>query len=212
MAEKYEAHEQGRYKPLTPSRPLPPDNWPYPRHPNNGNDPLYGIKSPKFERHIYLMRDQIMYDIEAQIAILNTARRKETGEEDDKLDSATTTYQSLFFRWIEKHIGIAKGVMSAFVLERFKTKDINTVKNKDEIDIELLMPEWYDDTVFQQLTQAIQDYVVNATLFEFFAITLTSKDPVTVDKRQLANEALEDVRKYVNAAKPGRIKKPFKPF
>lgn len=210
--DKYILHEQGKYKPLTPQNPLPDDNWPYPRHPNNGNDRLYGIKSPKFQRHIFLLRDQIFYDIEAQIAILNTARRKENGEEDDRLDSATTTYQSLFYRWIEKHIGIAKGVMSAFVLEKFKTKDMNSVKDKEEVDIELLMPEWYDDTVFEQLTQSIQDYVVNATLFEFFSLTLTSKDPVTVDKKGLADEALMNVRKYVNAAKPGRVKKPFKPF
>lgn len=210
--DKYILHEQGKYKPLTTQNPLPDDNWPYPRHPNNGNDRLYGIKSPKFQRHIFLLRDQIFYDIEAQIAILNTARRKENGEEDDRLDSATTTYQSLFYRWIEKHIGIAKGVMSAFVLEKFKTKDMNSVKDKEEVDIELLMPEWYDDTVFEQLTQSIQDYVVNATLFEFFSLTLTSKDPVTVDKKGLADEALMNVRKYVNAAKPGRVKKPFKPF
>jgi hypothetical protein len=210
--EKYKAHEQGRYKPLAPTRPLPDDNWPYPRHPNNGNDTLYGNKSPKFERHLYILKDQILYDIEAQIAIISSARRNEQGQEDDKLSSATTTYKTLFQRWIEKHIGIAKSTMSAFVLERFKTTSTNIVKNKDEVDIELLMPEWYDDTVFEQLTQAVQEYVVNATLFEFLTLTLTSKDPVTVDKKVIADETLNDIRKYVNAAKPGRIKKPFNPF
>jgi hypothetical protein len=74
------------------------------------------------------------------------------------------------------------------------------------------MPEWYDDTVFEQLTQAVQEYVVNATLFEFLTLTLTSKDPVTVDKKVIADETLNDIRKYVNAAKPGRIKKSFNPF
>ena len=69
------------------------------------------------------------------------------------------------------------------------------------------MPEFWDDTVFDQLTNAVHDYVVNATLYEYFTISLTSKDPVTVDKRQLMIEALSDVKKYVNAAKPGFIHK-----
>lgn len=192
--------------------PKPNDNWPYQRKPNNGNDPQYGIRSPKFERHLYIMRDQLMYDIDAQISIVAMSRRKEDGTEDDKFSSATTTFKAQFDRWITEAVGIAKGVMSAFVLEKFKTTDTNSVKDTDEDEITLLMPEWYDDTVFPQLTNAFHSYVVNHTLARFFALTLTSKDPVTVDKQQEELDALHDVKKYVNSNKPGTIHKIQKPF
>jgi hypothetical protein len=102
--------------------------------------------------------------------------------------------------------------MQAFVLEKFKITNMNSIKDNEEIDIELLMPEWWDDTAFDQLKDAVNDYIVNAILQEFFTLTLTSKDPVTVDKATLAADALADIRKHANASKPGSIRKPFKPF
>jgi len=206
---------QGGYRPIPMkghNPPLPPDNWPYHHHPDTPHDPEFGLKNPKFERHIFIGRDQIFYDLDAQIQMLATSRRKDDGTEDDKLTNATTTFKDMFYRWIDKHIGLAKGKMSAFVLERFKTSNMNSIKDNEEVDIELLMPVWWDDTTFDQLTNAVHDYIVNAVLQEYFTIALTSKDPVTVDKASLAADSLSDIRKYANASKPGWIRKPFKPF
>lgn len=206
---------QGNYHPIPIQGhrpPQPDDNWPYHNHPNNGNDPQYGIKNPKFERHIFISRDQIFYDIDAQIGMMNESRRKDDGTEDDTKTNATAKYQQQFYRWIDSHIGKAKSVMSAFVLEKFKTTKMNSISQKEEVDITLLFPEWYDDTVFDQLCSAVHDYVVNATLYEYFSLTLSAKDPVTLSKQEMTNDALGDVRKYVNASKPGTIRKPFKPF
>lgn len=199
-------NEKG-YRPFNINPPLPEENWPYHHHPDHPNDRQFTYKAPKFERHVFIRKDQVFFDLDSQLGILSLARKKQDGTEDDSLTNATTTYRQMFYRWIDKHIGIAKGVMSAFVLDRFKTTSMNSISDKDEIDIELLMPEFWDDTVFDQLTNAVHDYVVNATLYEYFTISLTSKDPVTVDKRQLMIEALSDVKKYVNAAKPGFIHK-----
>jgi hypothetical protein len=199
-------NEKG-YKPFNINPPLPEENWPYHHHPVHPNDRQFTYKAPKFERHVFIRKDQVFFDLDSQLAILSLARKKQDGTEDESLSNATTAYRQMFYRWIDKHIGIAKGVMSAFVLDRFKTTSMNSISDKDEIDIELLMPEFWDDTVFDQLTNAVHDYVVNATLYEYFTISLTSKDPVTVDKRQLMIEALSDVKKYVNAAKPGFIHK-----
>ena len=85
-------------------------------------------------------------------------------------------------------------------------------RNADEVDITLLVPEWYDDTTFQQLCDKVHEYVVNATMSEYCIMRLTSKDPVTVDKLQLAEEAKNEIRKLVNMSKPNTISKPFKPF
>ena len=199
-------NEKG-YKPFNINPPLPEENWPYRHHPDHPNDRQFTYKAPKFERHVFIRKDQVFFDLDSQLGILSLARKKQDGTEDESLTNATTAYRQMFYRWIDKHIGIAKGVMSAFVLDRFKTTSMNSISDKDEIDIELLMPEFWDDTVFDQLTNAVHDYVVNATLYEYFTISLTSKDPVTVDKRQLMIEALSDVKKYVNAAKPGFIEK-----
>ena len=215
-------NKQGNYKPIPVKGfrpPQPPDNWPYEGKPNTPYDPQFGIKNPKNERHIFIDRDQIFYDLDAQIAIMSKARRKDDGTEDDAFSNATTMYQQQFYRWIDKHIGIAKSIMSAFVLEQSRSTKMNSISQDDEVDITLLMPEWYDDTTFEQLCQAVHDYVVNATLYEYFSISLIvpsrygmNQDPATLVKQQQMNDALNDVRKYVNASKPGRIRKPFKPF
>ena len=210
--DKVREHEQGKWKPIDFHRPDPDDNWPYRGKPRQGNDPQYGVKSPKFERHIFIRRDQIFFDIDAQLGMLSEARRKEDGTEDDTITNATTKYQQMFFRWIDRHIGEAKTTMSAFVLEKFRESAMNSIKDKDEVDITLLMPEWYDDTTWQQLCDKVHEFVVNATIADYCIMRLTSKDPVTVDKLQLAEEAKNEIRKLANMNKPNTISKPFKPF
>lgn len=208
----YRDHEHGKYKPVFPDEPLPNENWAYPRKPFSGNDKLYGYKGPKFERHIYIRKDQVFFDIETQLNILAKARKQEDGTENEILAGGAATYHDMFCRWIDKCIGTAKATMSAFVLENFQTAKMNSISQEDEIDIELRMPDFWDDTVFEQLCQAVHDYIVNETLHQFFIITLTSKDTVTFDKGLLANEALEHVQEYCNSAKPGFIKKSHNPF
>lgn len=206
---------QGAYKPIPLNgyrQPQPPDNWPYHNHPTTPHDPQFGIKNPKFERHIFISREQVFYDLDAQISMMNESRRKDDGTEDDTTANATTKYQQQFYRWIDSYIGKAKSVMSAFVLEKSSTSKMNSISQKEEVDITLLFPEWYDDTVFEQLCSAVHEYVVNATLYEYFSLTLSAKDPVTLSKQDMMNDALNDVRKYVNASKPGTVRKPFKPF
>lgn len=205
-------HEHGRYHPIIAGRPKPDDNWPYRHYPNTPHDPEYGIKNPKFERHIFIRRDQIMFDIDAQIGMLSEARKNQDGTEDDTLTNATEKYKQMFYRWIDAHIGEAKTVMSAFVLEKFQREAMNSIKDVEEVDITLLMPEWYDDTTFPQLTNAVHNYVVTATIFDYFSVRLSSKDPVTLDKKEQKNDALTEVKYLVNAAKPNRIVKIQKPF
>lgn len=207
--------EQGAYKPvpLKGSRPpQPDDNWPYRGQPRNGNDPQYGVKSPKFERHIFIERDQLLFDIDTQLGIIADGRKQPDGTEDDTITNATTKYQKMFYRWIGTHAGEAKTVMSAFVLEKFRETAINTIKDKVEVDITLLMPSWYDDTTFQQLCDKVHDYVSAATVADFCKMRFTSKDQVTIDKMQEAEDAKAEIKKLVNMNKPGTISKPFKPF
>ena len=206
---------QGGYRPIPMQGNRPPqpnDQWPYHNHPTTPHDPEFGIKNPKFERHLFIRRDQVIYDIDAQLGIIAKARRKADGTEDDSITQATTTFQPMFYRWIDNYIGKAKTIMSAVVLEQFRETAMNSIKDKEEVDITLLMPEWYDDTTWQQLCDAVHNFVVNGTLREYFILTFTSKDPVTVDKNQLMIEGESEIRKLVNAAKAGRLHKIQSPF
>ena len=205
-------HKEKGYNPLRFDRPEPDDNWPYRNRPNSGNDRQYGIKSPKFERHLFIRRDQIFFDIDAQLGMIADARKNADGTTDDTITNATTKYQQMFYRWIDRHIGEAKTTMSAFVLEKFKETAMNSIKDKDEIDITLLMPEWYDDTTYQQLCDKVHEYVVSSTMHDFCKMRFTSKDPVTLDMEKQTIESQFEVKKLANMPKPNRISKPFKPF
>jgi len=206
--------EQGGYKPidLYQGRPKPNDNWPYHNHPTTPHDREFGVKDPKFERHIFIGRDDLFFDINSQVQMVAEARPKQDGSIDNTLVEGVEKFRSMFYRWIDTYIGKAKTIMSAFVLEKFREIAINSIKDVDEVDITMLMPEWYDDTTWQQLCNEVHSYVVNATLFEYFKLKLTSKDPVTVDKNEAMMFGESEIRKLCNANKAGTIHKKFKPF
>ncbi len=210
--DKVMEHEQGKWKPVCFRRPLPDDNWPYKHRPKSVDEEEYGVKSPKFERHIFILRNDVFFDIDSQLSMIADARKRENGTEDDTITNATTKYQKMFYRWIDMHIGEAKTVMSAFVLEKFRTTSINSIKDHDEVDITLLMPKWYDDTTYEQLCDKVHEYVVNATMADFCKMRFSSKDPVTIDKMQDAEFGKSEISKLVIMHKPNTISKPLKPF
>lgn len=212
-------HEHGRYRPVHCDEPKPDDNWPYHDYPTTPHDPEFGVKNPKFERHVFIRRDQIFYDIDAQIQMVASSRRNADGTENEIIQQATEKFRPMFYRWIDKNINTLKSAMSAFILEQFTETTINSIKDKEEVDITLLMPEWYDDTTFPQLSDAIHNYVVDATLYEYFNLTLAAStrrgmtvDPITIEKKQQMADDIANVKKLIHASKPGAIHKIQKPF
>lgn len=206
--------DQGGYKPIDmrSGRPQPNDNWPYHNHPTTPHDREYGVKNPKFERHMFIGRDDIFFDINAQVQMVAEARQKPDNTIDNTLVEGVEKFRPMFYRWIDRYIGKAKTIMSAFVLEQFRETAINSIKDNEEVDITLLVPQWYDDTTYQQLCNAVHDYVVTGVLYEYFSLKLTSKDPVTADKNEALAFGESEIRKLANASKPGTIKKKYKPF
>ena len=215
MTEKLHSKEQGAYRPIPlqgNNPPKPNDRWPYHNHPTTPHDPEFGIKDPKIEKRIFIRSDQVFYDIDAQLGIIAKARRKSDGTEDDSIAQATTMFRPMFVRWIDTYIGKAKAIMSAFVLEQYRETIMNSIKDKEEVEITLLLPEWYDDTTFPQLCDAVHNYVVNGTMQEYAKLSFTSKDPMTVDKYNDMIFGESEIRKLCNAAKAGYIHKKYKPF
>lgn len=194
---------------MRPPRDL--SNWPYSQHPQGPDDPLFR-GTPNFERHIYIYRSQLMLDIEQEVAIIAKTRKNPDGTDDDTLNNISEKYQPLLNRWIDKYINLAKGRMSAYILERFRTSKANNLKTDDEIDIELQVPDFWNDTVFQPLVQAVHDYVVNGAVYEFMSLTLPPREHVINVKLRDVEQSYNDIKRYICSSKPGRIRKPMQPF
>ena len=186
-------------------------DWPFDHHPEGFRDPVYGPR-PRFERHIYLYRDQLSFDITSQVSVVSRVRRDGDGSADDSLIQAVDSNKALIDRWIDKYVNLAKGRMSAFILEPFRRTKSDVLKQEDEIDIELQMPWSWDDTVFQPLTQAVHDYVVNGVMYELFSLMLPPKEHVVNVKQVDMEQSYDDIKRYICAVKPGVLRKPMQPF
>lgn len=88
----------------------------------------------------------------------------------------------------------------------------NAINEWDEQEIWLRMPDYWDDTRYDSLVQAIHNYISAGALYEYFKLTLTSKDPLTADKAAEVEDAELDILDASNATKPGSVHKPYKPF
>lgn len=188
-----------------------PDPWPYPRHPQGPNDNIFG-GHPHFERHIFLYRDQLLLDIDMIVAVIAKVRKKPDGTDDDTLNNASQQYRPMFNRWIDKYVNLAKGRMAAFILEKFRTSKADNLKVENEIDIELQVPFYWDDTTFQPLVQAVHDYVVNGAAYEFLSLVLPPKEHIINTKRIDMEQSYADIKRYICSTKPGSVKKPLQPF
>lgn len=189
----------------------PEETWPWRRHPHGPDDPMFHDRK-RYERHIYLFRQQLMYDIEAQAGIISRVRRTEDGKEDNALTDITQQYRPMFDRWIDKYVNLAIGRMSAFVLEPFKQSKSDKIGSEDEIDIELQVPFSWDDTCFQPLVQAVHDYVVNGALYELMGLTLSPRDNVMNRKQMDLEQSYGDIKRFICAVKPGTVRKRYEPF
>ena len=184
---------------------------PYPHHPTSPDDPI--LDSPRFERHIYLLRSQLHYDIQAQCEIISKGRQHEDNtERQTAFVQGDDTYRPLFDRWITKYLMLAKTRMAAFILEKFRLSKTVTISQQEEIDIELHVPREYNDTRFEALAQSVHDYIVTGVVSEYIALALPANDPLTVNKRKELEVLYDDIKGNVCATQPGTVRKKYHPF
>lgn len=162
-------------------------------------------------KHVFIQADQLFYDIDAVTGLLDRASRQTQGTA-EVATSESDTYRPMFFRWFDKYIAKAEECMSAFVMKKEGINRLNVLKEWQEREITLLMPGSWDATVYDSLVQAIHQYIVNGALYEYLAITLSSKDPRTIDKREQADEYYDLMRSLTCRVKPGSVHRPLKPF
>lgn len=165
------------------------------------------------DKHIFIYASQLWYDIDATTNMLGRARRgNQTNQEEIIPTSENDQERPLFYRWFDNYLKKVEGTLSAYVMKpRCVVRD-NALKEWEEKEIWLRMPDSWDDARYEGLVQAIHSYISTGALYEYFKITLTSKDQLTVDKaQQLEDEELEIID-AANATKPGSLIRSPKPF
>ena len=175
-------------------------------------------KSPRpahvyFDKHIFIYANQLWYDIDAATNMVGRARRgNQTNQEDTIPTSENDKERPLFYRWFDKYLKKVEGLLSAYIMKPKGMVRDNALKEWDEKEMWLRMPDYWDDARLDELTQAIHHYISTGALYEYFLLTLTSKDPLTVDKaEQLEDDELE-ILDAANASKPGGMIHTLKPF
>lgn len=165
------------------------------------------------DKHIFVYANQLWYDIDATTNLLSRSRRIANDAQAGTLPTSENDHERpLFYRWFDKYMKKAEGLLSAYLMKKEGTVRDNAIKEWDEQEIWLRMPDYWDDTRYDSLVQAIHNYIAAGALYEYFKLTLTSKDPLTTDKAAEVEDAELDILDASNATKPGSVHKPYKPF
>lgn len=162
-------------------------------------------------KHIFLQADQLLYDVDAITGMIDRTVR--IAQNDTEVaTSESDTYRPILFRWFDKYIASIELCLSAFVLKPEGVTRLNDLKEWDEREISLLMPDYWDATVYDSLVQAIHQYVVDGALYEYMSLVLSSRDLRTIDRKQSLEEGLTSIRALSCRVIPGTVHKHLKPF
>lgn len=161
--------------------------------------------------HIYLMRNQLVYDIEAQLMIIARARRGKNNVQDNVF-LKTEDFIPMFRRWIDKYKAMAEARLQAYICKEFSAATTDTINEDDELLFHLAMPQSWDETMLTQLKQALHDYIVSGVMYEYLSLTLTTTDSVTISQREQNELIYSDLKRLACAMKAGSVRKAMHPF
>lgn len=166
-----------------------------------------------FDKHIFIYSNQLWYDIDSATNMMGRVRRESDPNIANTVPTSENTQERpLFYRWFDRYLKKVEGLLSAYIMKPQGVVRDNALKEWDEKEMWLRMPDYWDDARLDELVQAIHHYISTGALYEYFLLTLTSKDPLTVDKAtQLEDDELEIID-AANASKPGGMIHTLKPF
>lgn len=162
-------------------------------------------------KHIYIQADQLFYDVDAVTSLIDKATRKTQGET-EVATSEADSHRPMFYRWFDQYIASVERILSAYVAKPEGVARMNGLKEWSEKEIMLVMPDYWDATVYDALVQAIHKYVVDGALYEYLSITLSSQDPRTVDRKQNISDGETEIRGLSCRVVPGTVRKHLNPF
>lgn len=166
-----------------------------------------------FDKHIYIYANQLWYDIDAATHMIGRVRQGgETNAANTIPTSENDQERPLFYRWFDKYLKKVESILSAYVMKPRGVVRDNALKEWNEKELWLRMPDSWDDTRYDSLVQAIHNYISTGALYEYFLLTLTSKDPVTADKAQQVEDDELEILDAISATKPGSLIHTLKPF
>lgn len=166
-----------------------------------------------FDKHIFIYSNQLWYDIDATTHMMGRVRQESDPNIANTIPTSENTQERpLFYRWFDKYLKKVEGLLSAYIMKPQGVVRDNALKEWDEKEIWLRMPDYWDDTRLDSLVTAIHDYISAGALLEYFKLTLTSKDPLTVDKAQDLEDAELEMIDSANATKAGGMVRQLKPF
>ena len=182
-----------------------------------GYEPIVFDTSEKSEsvivKHIYLLKDQILYDIDAQTLIVMRSRRDATKADNTNIGTdEADRLRPLLHRWIDKYTDFVRTALAPYAKNGQSVASMNDIKMWKERDIEIHMPDYWNESVYPMLVNAVHDYIVNGTLYDYFSLNLSINDPVTVAKREAMDDALLKIKQYANTVIAGSVRKPLQPF
>lgn len=165
------------------------------------------------DKHIFIFANQLWYDIDATTNLVGKNRRGNQTNQDELIPTSENDQERpLFYRWFDKYLQKAEAALSAYVMKQEGKIRNNALKEWHEKEIWLRMPDYWDETRYDSLVKAIHDYISTGALLEYFKLTLTSKDPITIDKAQDLDDAELEIMDCANATKPGAMIHTLKPF
>lgn len=162
-------------------------------------------------KHIFLQADQLLYDVDSITGMIDRTARI-AHNDTEVATSESDTYRPILFRWFDQYIASVEHCLSAFVLKPEGVTRLNDLKEWDEREISLLMPDYWDATVYDSLVQAIHQYVVDGALYKYMSLVLSSRDLRTIDRKQSLEEGLTSIRALSCRVIPGSVHKHLSPF
>lgn len=166
-----------------------------------------------FDKHIFIYSNQLWYDIDATTHMMGRVRQESDPNIANTVPTSENTQERpLFYRWFDKYLKKVEGLLSAYIMKPQGVVRDNALKEWDEKEMWLRMPDYWDDARLDELVQTIHHYISTGALYEYFLRTLTSEDPLTGDTAtQLEDDELE-ILDAANASKPGGMIRTLKPF
>ena len=141
-------------------------------------------------------------------SLIDKATRK-TQEETEVTTSEADSHRPMFYRWFDQYIASVERILSAYVAKPEGVARMNELKEWQEKEIILVMP---DATVYDALVQAIHKYLVDGALFEYLSNTLTSRDQRTIDRGKNLEDGEKVIKELSSRVLPGTIRKHLNPF
>ena len=85
------------------------------------------------DKHIFVYANQLWYDVDAATNLLSRSRRSINDSQADTLPTSENDHERpLFYRWFDKYMKKAEGLLSAYLMKKEGVVRYNAIKEWDE--------------------------------------------------------------------------------